>query len=179
MPSKASLLIVSLITGAAAVSQATAATHERGAPAKSTAHTVPAPVRTADAKPVKATGQKAATVVASDQGKTKPAALNRTRKRVNAKTTTPRTASARSAAAKPDALSKRQALSRAKPTPNVSPRRARYVVERERALDVAAYYAPKAIARLRRNRTIERAETSRASRDAGWHRYVDTHERKR
>lgn len=55
------------------------------------------------------------------------------------------------------------------------PKRDRATTERERALDVAAQYAPKAIERLRRNRTIERAETSRKGEGSGWRRYVDTY----
>ncbi|HRN88236.1 hypothetical protein [Hyphomicrobium sp.] len=182
MSSKASLLIVGLIVGAAAaVSPAFAATHERGTPVKAAVQ--PAkdlPIRTADAKPVAKTATRSeAQAVASDQGKVRPAAVKRTRKHAKAKRGMPIAANARGAAAKARATPRSQALSHAQPAPRVSPRRARYADERERALDVAAYYAPKTIARLRRNRTIERAETSRASRDAGWHRYVDTYERTR
>ncbi|AHB50413.1 hypothetical protein W911_16330 [Hyphomicrobium nitrativorans NL23] len=181
MSSKASLLILSLIAGAAAtVSPAIAATHERGAPAKSAVAKAQEPMRTTDAKPVlKADKPSTKQASASNSARSSPADVKRGRKQAKARPKTRRAASARAAAAKPHAVSKREALSRAKPTSKISPRRARYVDERERALDVAASYAPKTIARLRRNRTIERAETSRASRDAGWHRYVDTYERKR
>ncbi|HRN84659.1 MAG TPA: hypothetical protein PK857_07545 [Hyphomicrobium sp.] len=180
MSSKASLLIATLIAGAAA-SPALAATHNPATSTKPAAQTVEdLPTRTADAKPVLKTADRpAAKAVASNGGKTKPAALKRMRKQTKATPKMPRAANARAAAVKSHAAPKPQALSHAKPTSKMSPRRARYIDERERALDVAATYAPKTIARLRRNRTIERAETSRASRDAGWHRYVDTHEWKR
>ena len=51
----------------------------------------------------------------------------------------------------------------------------RYVRERDRGLDAAAIYAPKTIERLRRNRTIERAEESQKGRSTGWRYYVDTY----
>mgnify|MGYP007011827826 CR=1 FL=1 len=177
MSSRASLLIAALMAGAAAVvAPALAAPHERGAPPRASAQKSQDPVRISDAKPVLKENQRSAKhMSASHSAKPSAAAVKRVRKQANA---SPKVIP-RAATAKSPAVRKPQALSRAKPASRVSPRRARYVDERERALDVAASYAPKTIARLRRNRTIERAETSRASRDAGWHRYVDTYERKR
>lgn len=179
MSSKTSLLIVGLIaSAAAAVSPGFAATHERGAPLKA-AQKIQDPVRMSDAKPaLKADTPSAKQASASNSAKSRTADVRRVGKQAKA-TTTPRATNARAAQAKAQGISKRETLARTQSTSKMSPRRARYIDERERALDVAAAYAPRTIARLRRNRTIERAETSRASRDAGWHRYVDTYERKR
>lgn len=168
MPSRASLLIVSLIAGAAASSQSLAAPHHRETPLKAAAGSVnDKPARIADAKPAPKEERK--TAAASDPAKTPPA-LARKAKQAKAKQRPPLTAKAKATAAK--------VKTAPKGAPGAKTQKPdRTTTERERALDVAAYYAPKAIARLRRNRTIERAETSR--RGTGWSTYVDTYARGR
>lgn len=165
MSSKFSLLLLGLIASAGWSTQITAAPHGGKALAKPSMMTSDLP-RVADAKPQKAAETREKTAASAEKAarEKKARAIAKAKARARAKQKA-------AAAAKAKATAKRQAAAKAKAKP--SPRRARYVSERERALDVAAHYAPNAIARLRRKRTIERAETSRASQNAGWRRYVD------
>lgn len=167
MSSKFSLLLLGLIASAGWSTQITAAPHGGKALAKPSMMTSDLP-RVADAKPQKAAETREKTAASAEKAarEKKARAIAKAKARARAKQK-----AAAAAKAKAKATAKRQAAAKAKAKP--SPRRARYVSERERALDVAAHYAPNAIARLRRKRTIERAETSRASQNAGWRRYVD------
>jgi hypothetical protein len=52
----------------------------------------------------------------------------------------------------------------------------RYTQERDRGLDIASKYAPKAIDRIRKDRTIERADSADPSGSAGgWRKIADTY----
>lgn len=175
MSSKFPLLVLSLIASAAYSTHSSAAPHG-GAPVPKASMMKADLERVADAKTQKAPDARKQTTASSE------AVAREKRKQAQAKAAAKAKAQAHARAkakqkaamaAKAKAAAKRQAALKSKGSNQPSPRRERYVSERERALDVAAHYAPRAIARLRRNRTIERAETSRASENAGWRRYVD------
>lgn len=191
MSSKASWLILSLMTGAVWTSHASAAVPDGAAAAEPTPKMVKGyEPRTAEAKSeaVKAPpAKKAETPKLKSTAAVSKARVPRSAKSTAAKVDTkPRLqkrAKAKAAAAprqrvltgppmkSKDLAAQRKRLKAEKPD--------RYVRERERGLDTAAIYAPKTIARLRRNRTIERTEDPERARSSGWRYYVDTYARGR
>lgn len=175
MSSKFPLLVLGLIASAAC------STHVAAAPHGGDPMTKPSMIkadleRVGDAKTQKAPDARNQTTASAEtlardkrkQAQVKAAAKAKAQANARAKAKQKAAVAARAKAA-----AKRKAAMTTKAVARPSPRRARYISERDRALDAAAHYAPRAIARLRRNRTIERAETSPASERAGWRRYVD------
>lgn len=179
MSPRASLLVLGLIAGAAWTSPASAAAHNGETmvrPATAVANgDVP---RLVDVKPeAKAPPMK--TAATPDAEKPRPSSLKRNPKQSDAKQKAPLRAKTKAAAAKSQpAIKTKPTLrkgTRAERKPMTPRHPERHVRERERALDAAALYAPRTIERLRRNRTIERAEDSPQGRASGWRSYVDTY----
>lgn len=166
MSSRAALLMVGLIASLAWTSQASAAGHKSAAtsagPRMSTATGVP---RLVDATPRKtsATAEAPKRRASSDTDATETKAKRKVSASKKAKSATKKKTAKRKTF-----KATRKASTEEKP-------KKRYVRERDRGLDAAAIYAPKTIERLRRNRTIERAEESQKGRSTGWRYYVDTY----
>lgn len=173
------LMIVAMMAGAVWTSPASAAGHNSELLAQSKPAVANDNVpRLVDTKPTINTADASKATSNREATKRDTASSKRQSNQAEAKEKTRPRTKMKAAAKIPSKIKTKAAMGTnavASRTPAKAPKPERYVRNRERGLDTAAIYAPKTIARLRRNRAIERAETSPEGRASGWRYYVDTY----
>ena len=154
MSSRASLLILTLLAGAAIASPSFAATD--ASDAVQVAESAPAPSQEAAAEPAK---EEAAPQKKAEAPKAKA------KKRVKVADAA---ADAKAKAAKAKKAKAKAAAKKQEEEPD------RYTEERDRGLDVASKYAPKTIEKVRKKGYLEKGETANTGGgNKGWRSYVD------